>query len=165
MKVKPENVKYTQVYEPQLWEQWHQVQPRYVFSHTMFMCERSSVLDLRQVSSRVLRPANPKPLASVWCRNAGGQRLMEQSGADQSSPRILGGFGKQWSCHCRLILRGGRAGPSTQGANSSQLSHESACLPHSPLSLIPADKPRRLWGRESTRGGEGGGRRAGKKRK
>lgn len=96
---------------------------------------------------------NPEPRAWLWCRNAGGQRLMEQSGAGQSSPRILGGFGKQWSCHCRLILRGGRTGPSTQGANGSQLSHESACLPHSPLSLIPIDKPRRL--RE---GGEDGGK-------
>lgn len=34
--------------------------------------------------------------------------------------------------------------PNTQGANSSQLSHESACLPHSPLTLIPTDKPHRL---------------------
>lgn len=40
-----------------------------------------------------------QPLAGprdwLWCRNAGGQGLMEQSGAGQSSPRILGGFGKQ----------------------------------------------------------------------
>lgn len=123
------------------------------------LCVTGVLSDIRQVSNWLLGPANPEPWAWLWCRNAGGQRLMEQSGAGQSSPRILGGFGKQWSCHCRLILRGGRTGPSTQGANGSQLSHESACLPHSPLSLIPTDKPLRL------REGRGGrGRRRGKQK-
>lgn len=129
------------------------IQLRYIFVHRLSLCVRSSVSDIRQVSDRLLGPANPEPQAWLWCCNTGGQRLMEQSGAGQSSPRILGGFGKQWSCHCRLIQRGGRTGPSTQGANGSQLSHESACLPHSPLFLIPTDKPHRL--REG--GEEGGG--------
>lgn len=71
------------------------VQLRYIFQHRLCLCDKGSVLDIRQVSNRLLRPANPEPRAWLWCRNAGGQRLMEQSGAGQSSPRILGGFGKQ----------------------------------------------------------------------
>ena len=71
------------------------VQLRYIFMHRLCLCDRSSVSDIRQVSNRLLGPANPEPRAWLWCRNAEGQRLMEQSGAGQSSPRILGGFGKQ----------------------------------------------------------------------
>lgn len=72
-----------------------EVQLRYIFVHRLFLCDRSFVSDIRQVSNRLLESVNPEPRAWLWCRNAGGQRLMEQSGAGQSSPRILGGFGKQ----------------------------------------------------------------------